>query len=70
MALFTDRDSLFYPIQEDPKAIAAFLARIRADYVLVSKHHADDRAKLMPALALGTWQLVFHNAEYALFRLP
>jgi hypothetical protein len=67
LALFTDRDSLFYPIQEDPKAIAAFLARMRADYVLVSERHEDDRVKLIPALALGKWQLVFQNAEYALF---
>jgi len=69
LALFTDRDSLFYPIQEDPRAIAAFLTRVRANYVLVSKHHVDDRVKLAPALALGKWRLEFQNTEYAVYGL-
>ncbi len=67
LALFTDRDSLYYPVQEDEPSIAAFFKRTRAGYVLITKHHEEDQTKLKPALAFQHWRRVFDNADYALY---
>lgn len=70
LALFTDRPSLFYPIQKEAPDIAQYLARTRPDYVLVSKHHAPDQERLAPALRmLPPAVVVFENQRYALYRL-
>jgi len=68
LALFTGRSSLYYPVQEDLPAIAAFLQRMHADRVLINKRHDEDRQKLLPALALGSWDTEFENSEYTLYR--
>ena len=67
LALFTDRDSVYYPVQEDTQSIAAFLKRMHTDYALINKQQEEDLIKLKPALALGHWQLVFEDPEYAVY---
>jgi hypothetical protein len=41
---------------------------MHADRVLINKRHDEDRQKLLPALALGSWDTEFENSEYTLYR--